>query len=242
MAGKKVILVMGAGDATGGAIARRFAREGYVACVARRNEDQLGDLCRDIEAAGGEAHPFGVDGRKEDQVEKLVDDIERDIGPIDVGVFNVGGNIHFNILEMTAKKFYKVWEMGCFAGFLFGREIARRMVPREEGTILFTGATASVRGGAGFSGFAGAKFGLRALAQSMARELGQKGIHVGHVVIDGPIDTQFVHEQFPELVKERPRDGILNPDDIAENYYMLHMQPRSAWTHEIDLRPWVEPW
>ena len=239
---KKVCLVVGAGDALGGAIARRFAREGFVACVVRRNADKLQPLVEAIEKAGGEAHAFGCDARREEEVVALVERIERELGPIEVCVFNIGGNIRFSILEFTAKKYFKVWEMGCFAGFLTGREAARRMAPRERGTILFTGATASIRGGSGFSGFAGAKAGLRMLAQSMARELQAKNIHVAHIVVDGPIDTEFVRGNFPDMVKSRPADGLLAPDDIAETYWNLHCQKRSAWTHELDVRPWVEPW
>ncbi|MCH8884299.1 MAG: SDR family oxidoreductase [SAR324 cluster bacterium] len=242
MTDRKVALVIGAGDATGGAIARRFAREGFLTCVTRRHADRLEPLVRQIEEDGGEARAFGSDARKEEQVVELVETIERELGPIEVAVFNVGGNIQFSILEFTARKYYKVWEMGCFAGFLVGREVAKRMVPRGRGSILFTGATASMRGSSGFAGFAGAKFALRALSQSMARELGPLGIHVAHVVIDGAIDTKWTREMFADLVASRPADGILSPDDIAENYWMLHRQPRSAWTQELDLRPWDEPW
>jgi len=239
---KKICLVVGAGDALGGAVARRFAREGFVACVVRRNADKLQPLVDAIEQAGGEAHAFGCDARREEEVVALVERIERELGPIEVCVFNIGGNIRFSILEFTAKKYFKVWEMGCFAGFLTGREAARRMAPRQRGTILFTGATASIRGGSGYAGFAGAKAGLRMLAQSMARELQAKNIHVAHIVIDGPIDTEFVRGNFPDMVKSRPADGLLAPDDIAETYWNLHSQKRSAWTHELDVRPWVEPW
>ncbi|MGE3907682.1 MAG: SDR family oxidoreductase, partial [Reyranellaceae bacterium] len=226
----KVCLVVGAGDALGGAIARRFAREGFIACVVRRNADKLQPLVEAIAREGGKAFAHPCDARREEQVVDLFDRIEREHGPIEVCVFNVGGNIRFSILEFTAKKYFKVWEMGCFAGFLTGREAARRMAPRERGTILFTGATAALRGGSGYSGFAGAKAGLRMLAQSMARELQPRNIHVAHVVIDGPIDTEFVRGNFPDLVKSRPTDGLLAPDDIAENYWNLHCQKRSAWT------------
>ena len=157
-------------------------------------------------------------------------------------MFNVGGNVRFPIRETTSRVYFKVWEMGCFAGFLMGREVAKVMVPRGRGTILFTGATASVRGGIGFAAFAGAKHGLRALAQSMARELGPQGIHVAHVVIDGAIDTEFIRANFPERAALKGREGILDPEAIAEAYWQLHTQPRSAWTHEMDLRPWIETW
>ncbi|MBI1212528.1 MAG: SDR family NAD(P)-dependent oxidoreductase [Alphaproteobacteria bacterium] len=238
----KAILVMGAGDATGGAIAKRFAREGYVACVARRSADKLEPLVAEIESAGGRARAFGSDSRKEEEVVALVDTIEREIGPLEVAVFNIGANVPSPIVEETARKYFKIWEMACFGGFLVGREAARRMVPRGSGTIIFTGATASVRGRANFAAFAGAKHSLRALAQSMARELGPKGIHVAHTVIDGAIDTEFIRTNFPQAYAKKDEDGILNPDHIADQYWMLHTQPRDAWTHELDLRPWSENW
>lgn len=237
-----VALVVGAGDATGGAIARRFAREGYAACVTRREKDRLNALVAEIEAGGGVAHAFGSDARKEEEAIALFDTIERDIGEIDVAVFNIGANVRFAVTETTARVYTKVWEMGAFAGFLMGREAARRMVPRGRGTIIFTGATASVRGSPGFAAFAGAKHALRALAQSMARELGPKGIHVAHILIDGAIDTAFIRDMFPEAYAKKDEGGILSPDHIAEMYWMLHRQPRDTWTHELDLRPWIEKW
>ena len=242
MTNPRVALVVGAGEATGGAVARRFAREGYTACVTRRSADKLAPLVAQIEAAGGRARAFASDARREEQVAELVQTIERDVGPIEVCVFNVGGNVRFPIREMSARVYTKVWEMGAFAGFLVGREAAKVMVPRGRGTILFTGATASLRGGKGFAAFAGAKHALRALAQSMARELGPEGIHVAHVVIDGGIDTPFIRENFPERYALKDRQGILDPEAIAEAYWQLHCQARSAWTHELDLRPWIEPW
>jgi NAD(P)-dependent dehydrogenase (short-subunit alcohol dehydrogenase family) len=238
----KAVLVVGAGDATGGAIARRFAREGFVACVTRRHVEKLSPLVAAIESAGGKARAFGSDARKEEDVVALVDAIERDVGPIEVAVYNIGANVNFPIRETTARVFFKVWEMACFGGFLMGREVAKRMVPRGRGTILFTGATASVRGGSGFSAFASGKHALRALAQSMARELGPQGVHVAHVVIDGAIDTAWIRENFPDRAALKSQDGILDPEAIAENYWLLHRQPRSAWTHELDLRPWIESW
>jgi NAD(P)-dependent dehydrogenase (short-subunit alcohol dehydrogenase family) len=172
----------------------------------------------------------------------LVARIEREVGAIEVAVFNIGANVSFGILETTARVYFKVWEMGCFAGFLLGREAAKAMVPRGRGTILFTGATASLRGRANFSAFTGAKNALRALAQSMSKELGPKGIHVGHVVVDGAIDTAFIRDNFPERYALKDRGGILDPEHIADNYVMLHRQPRDAWTFELDLRPWIEAW
>ncbi len=171
-----------------------------------------------------------------------MDTIERDVGPIGAYVFNIGANVPSSILDETARKYFKVWEMACLAGFLTAREVARRMATRGHGTMLFTGATASLRGSANFAAFAGAKHALRALAQSLARELGPKGIHVGHVVVDGAIDTEFIRTQFPQRYALKEQDGILDPEHIAETYWFLHTQPRDAWTFELDLRPWMERW
>jgi NAD(P)-dependent dehydrogenase (short-subunit alcohol dehydrogenase family) len=240
MAERRAALVIGAGDATGGAIARRFARGGYVAVGTRREKSRLDPLIEAIRAEGGEAHGFGSDARIEAEVVELFATIERDIAPIEALVFNIGANVNFPIRETTERVYRKVWEMAALAGFLTGREAARVMVPRGKGTIIFTGATASIRGGAGFSAFAGAKFALRALAQSMARELGPQGVHVAHTIIDGAIDTAWIAENFPQRHALKDQDGILNPDHIAEAYWQLHTQPRDAWTHELDLRPWME--
>jgi len=238
----KVCCVIGAGDATGSSVARRFAKEGYMVCAARRTEAALAPLVESIQAAGGRAQGFALDARREEAVARFIDHIESSIGPIEVMVFNVGGNVRFPILETTTQKYFKVWEMCAMAGFLAGREAARVMVPRGRGTILFTGATASLRGAAGFSAFAGGKAALRALAQSMARELGPKGVHVAHVIIDGLIDTAFSRTNFADRVAAAGPDGILNPNHIADAYWWLHCQPRNAWTFELDLRPWVEKW
>jgi NAD(P)-dependent dehydrogenase (short-subunit alcohol dehydrogenase family) len=236
----RAALVIGAGDATGGAIARRFAREGFIACCTRREASRLEPLLARIRAEGGTAHGFGSDARIEAEVIELVATIERDIAPIEVLVFNIGANVMFPIRETTERVYRKVWEMAALAGFLAGREAAKAMVPRGRGTIIFTGATASIRGRDGFAAFAGAKFALRALAQSMARELGPQGVHVAHTIIDGAIDTEWIATNFPERHKLKDQDGILNPDHIADAYWMLHCQPRDAWTHELDLRPWME--
>ncbi len=238
----RATLIVGAGDATGGAIARRFAREGYTACVARRSADKLKPLVETIEAEGGMALACPVDARREEEMVALVEKIETKVGPIEAAVFNIGANVPSSILEETARKYFKIWEMAAFGGFLMGREVARRMVPRGRGTILFTGATASLRGSSGFAAFAGAKHALRALAQSMARELGPKGVHVAHIVIDGAIDTDFIRENFPARYALKAEGGILNPDHIADTYWQVHIQPRTAWTHELDLRPWSETW
>jgi NADP-dependent 3-hydroxy acid dehydrogenase YdfG len=238
----KVALVVGAGDSTGGAIARRFAAGGYTVCVTRREASKLQPLVQAIRDLGGTAHAFGSDARKEEEVGALVERIESEIGDIEVLVFNIGANVPCSVLDETARKYFKIWEMACLGGFLNAREVARRMVQRERGTILFTGATASLRGSANFAAFAGAKHALRALAQSLARELGPKNIHVAHVVVDGAIDTEFIRTNFPARYALKDQDGILNPDHIAENYWFLHRQPRDAWTFEIDLRPWIERW
>ena len=240
MSERKAILVVGAGDATGGAIAKRFAREGYVACVARRNAEKLGPLVAEIEAAGGTASAFGCDARIEEQVVELFATIEREIGPLHAVVFNIGANVQFSITETTERVYRKVWEMAALAGFLTGREAAKVMLPRGQGTIIFTGATASLRGRANFSAFASAKFALRALAQSMARALAPKRIHVAHPIIDGAIDTAFIRDTFPQLYQLKDQDGILNPEHIADTYWQIHCQPRDCWVHELDLRPWSE--
>ncbi|AWM76597.1 SDR family NAD(P)-dependent oxidoreductase [Phenylobacterium parvum] len=241
---KGVCLVVGAGDGLGSAVARAFAAEGLTICITRRarNLDRLEALADEIRAAGGEAHAFGCDAREEAEVVALFDRIEAEIGPLEVVVFNIGANVRFPIVETTARVFTKVWEMACFGGFLAGREAARVMAPRGRGTLIFTGATASIRGREGFAAFAAAKAGLRALAQSLARELGPQGVHVAHVVIDGAVDGTFIRSIRGEVDDLLARDSILKPADIAAAYLQLHRQPRSAWTHEMDLRPWSETW
>ena len=241
MRNDKVSLIIGAGDYLGSAIAKRFAKEGFHAVGTRRRGDIV-SFVKEIKESGGKATGKHSDARKEEQVVELVESVENKIGPIEVFVFNIGGNVMFPILETTTRVYTKVWEMCALAGFLTGREVAHRMVSRKQGTMLFTGATASVRGSNGFSAFAGGKHALRALAQSMAKELMPQNIHVAHVIIDGPIDTEWTRQRFPEMVKERPGDGLLQPDDIAETYWAIHNQKRSAWTFETDVRPWVEPW
>jgi NAD(P)-dependent dehydrogenase (short-subunit alcohol dehydrogenase family) len=235
-------VVIGAGDATGGAIARAFAKDGLTACVNRRarNVDALEALAVSIRDEGLKARAFPGDAREEADMVALFETIEADVGPVEVAVFNIGANVNFPITEMTAQVYRKVWEMACFGGFLMGREAARHMLKRGRGTIIFTGATASLRGGSGYSAFSGAKAALRMLAQSMARELGPQGIHVAHVVIDGAIDTAFIRERHPDFDNAKAADLVLSPDAIAAQYLMLHHQPRNAWTHELDLRPWGE--
>lgn len=237
-------LIVGAGDATGGAIAKAFAREGLTACVNRRarNADQLEALAQSIRDQGFAARAYPGDARIEEEVVAMVEAIERDVGPIEVAVFNIGANVNFSVIETTAQVYRKVWEMAAFAGFLMGREVAKRMVERQSGTIIFTGATASIRGSAGFSAFSGAKAALRMLAQSMARELGPHNIHVAHVVIDGGIDTEFIRSIRADFEQAKAADKVLSPGAIAAQYVALHKQHRSAWTHELDLRPWGETW
>ncbi len=235
-----VALVAGVGEGLGGAIARRFARGGHPTVLVARNADRLARIAAGIEAAGGRGIAYVADLREESAVAKLFDDVEAEIGPIDVAVFNTGANYRASILDTPADMFEKVWRLGCYAGFLVGREAARHMVPRGQGSILFTGATASLRGSAQFAAFAAAKGGVRQVAQAMARELGPQGIHVASVIIDGMIDSPRVRERFAERIAQLPPDGMLKPDDIAETYWQLHQQPRDAWTFEVDLRPWAE--
>jgi NAD(P)-dependent dehydrogenase (short-subunit alcohol dehydrogenase family) len=220
-------LVVGAGDALGGAIARRFARGGLVACPVRRSADKLASLVAAVEADGNRIVAFGRDARVEQQMIDLVEEIETTIGPLEVAVFNVGANVPSSILEETERKYRKIWEMAALGGFLMGREAAKRMV---------------VRGREHFAAFSGAKHALRALAQSMARELGPRGVHVAHVLIDGAIDSAFIRDTFPDLYARKAEGGILDPEHIAEHYWMLHAQPRDTWTFELDLRPWSETW
>ncbi|MCP1335536.1 SDR family oxidoreductase [Futiania mangrovi] len=237
-----VCLIVGAGDGTGAAVAHRFAREGFTICAARRNGDKLLPLIDGLKAQGHAAHGHALDARDEEQVVRLFAEIEGSIGPVGVCVFNVGGNVRIPIREMTREKYFKVWEMSALAGFLVCREAARVMVPRGRGTILMTGATASMRGGSGFAAFAGAKHALRALAQSMARELGPEGIHVAHLVVDGGIDSEAAHVRQPDRYARHGRAAFIDPEAIAEAYWHLHCQPRTAWTHEMDIRPAIETW
>ena len=236
---KGSVINIGAGPGLGSSLARKFAKEGnHVFAVRReRHSEELNSLCDEIKESGGSATAIPSDAREEEQVISLFSEVVKS-GPIDCVVFNIGANVFFSIEETTSRVFRKIWEMGTFAGFLVGREAAKHM--KDKGTIIFTGATASMRGGSGFAAFSSAKFGLRAVAQSLARELGPKGIHVAHTVIDGAIDHPWIKENFPDIYKLKEVDGILNPDDIAEAYYNLHLQEKTAWTHELDLRPYME--
>ena len=228
--------IIGAGDYIGAAIARRFAREGYLVHLGRRSGEKLVPLMAEIEAAGGRCTGRSLDARKEDDVIAFISEAEA-AAPLEAVIFNVGANVNVPILETTERVFRKVWELACHAGFLTGREAARAMLPRGKGSIFFTGATASMRGGKGYAAFASAKFGLRAVAQSMARELGPQGLHVAHLVIDSGVDTEWVRARTKD-----PARVLMNPASIAEVYWQLHNQPRDAWTHEMDLRPEGETW
>jgi NAD(P)-dependent dehydrogenase (short-subunit alcohol dehydrogenase family) len=239
---EKVVLVVGAGVATGSAVARRFAREGFTACMARRQGEKLQGLVDEIVAAGGRAHGYSCDATEEAQVVDLVERVEAEVGPIEVACYNAAVGASHSITEFPADAYERVWRINTFGAFLMGREVSKRMVARGRGTILFTGATSALRGKAGLAAFAGSKHALRALSESMARELFPKNIHVAHVIIDGPIDTPLIRRVMPSVFEERPADGVLLPDDIAETYWTIHCQPRSAWLHETQLRPWLEPW
>ena len=235
-------IIIGAGDATGSALTKKFASKGYKVCPVRRarNIEKVNFLADEINNTGGWARGFGIDARVESEIEELFKNVEEKIAPIDVVIFNPGANVYFPITDTTSRVYKKVWEMAAFAGFLSGREATKYMKKRNEGSIFFTGATASLRGSSGFSAFAGAKFALRALSQSMARELGPVGIHVAHFIIDGAIDTAFIKENFPDIYALKEKDGILQPSAIADAYWFVHTQEKNAWTHELDLRPYME--
>ena len=240
-----VALLVGAGDAIGAAVARRFAAGGYTVCVARRDAEKSRSVVEEIFASGGIAHAVSTDVRSEQVVQALFAQVEADLGPVEVYLFNAGANVQSPLVETSARLFFKAWELACYGGFLTGREAARYMVPRGRGTILFTGATASVRGGAGFAAFAAAKFGLRAVAQSMARELAPKNIHVAHLIIDGAIDSEAIHRRLSAATGSMPDlapDSLIQTSSIAEAYWALHNQSRDGWTHELDIRPYGERW
>lgn len=234
MADAGAVLVVGAGPGLGAAVARRFAQAGLPVAVSTRTQRTVDDVASAIGSAGGKAKAYAADATDEDAVISLFDRVESDLGPVEVVVYNAGAFTHSSVIETSADVFKDSWRIGCFGGFLVAREAARRMLPRNQGTILITGATAALRGSANFVNLAVGKFGLRALAQSMARELGPEGIHVAHVVIDGVIG---VEQRDPTA--ESP-DDLLSPDAIAQTYFELYAQHRSAWTLEVDLRPWVE--
>ena len=238
--------VIGAGDFIGGEIAKKFASEGFTIFAGRRNGDKLAPLVKEIEAAGGKIHARSLDARKEEEIVSFLSDADKH-APLEVCIFNIGANVNFPILETTERVFRKVWEMACYSGFLAGREAARLMVPRGQGNIFFTGATASLRGGTGYAAFASAKFGLRAVAQATARELGPKNIHVAHLVIDSGVDTAWVRERIKEregaeALAKLPPDRLMRPEAVAETYWALYQQPRDAWSSELEIRPYGEKW
>jgi NAD(P)-dependent dehydrogenase (short-subunit alcohol dehydrogenase family) len=240
------VAVIGAGDFIGAEIAKKFASQGFTVFVGRRQGDKLKPLVDEIEAAGGRVVARGLDARKEDEVQAFLQDADRH-APLEVCIFNVGANVNFPIVETTERVFRKVWEMACYAGFLAGRESARLMLQRGRGHIFFTGATASLRGGSGFAAFASAKFGLRALAQSMARELGPRNIHVAHLVIDASVDTEWVRNliagrEGAQALESLNPDRLMPPSAVADSYWALYQQPRSAWTFEQEIRPFGEKW
>lgn len=238
--------IVGAGDFIGSAIARKFAAEGYTVFAGRRTADKMEPLKLEIEAAGGRCVTRGLDARKEEDITAFLAEADAH-GPLEVVISNPGANVNFPILDTTERVFFKVWEMACKAGFLTGREAARLMLARGQGSIFFTGATASLRGGSGYAAFASAKAGLRMVAQAMARELGPQNIHVAHLIIDAGVDTAFVRERIKaargeEALSRLPEDTLMNPASIANAYWALHQQTRDAWTFELDLRPYGETW
>ncbi|MBV8850818.1 MAG: SDR family NAD(P)-dependent oxidoreductase [Methylobacteriaceae bacterium] len=238
--------IIGAGDYIGAAIAKKFASEGFAVFAGRRNGDKLAPLVRDVESAGGKIFARSLDARKEDEIVSFIHDADKH-APLEVCIFNVGANVNFALTETTERVFRKVWEMACYAGFLTAREAAKAMLPRGRGNIFLTGATASLRGGIGFAAFASAKFGLRAVAQAAARELGPKNIHVAHLIIDAGVDTQFVRDRIKAnegeaaLVNLDP-GRLMDPDAVADAYWQLYAQPRSAWSSEMEIRPFGEKW
>jgi NAD(P)-dependent dehydrogenase (short-subunit alcohol dehydrogenase family) len=246
MEAQKVAMLVGAGDAIGAAVARRFAKGGYTVCIGRRDGAKSQGLVDELISAGHKIHAFSVDARQESEVQALFTKVENEIGPIEVCLFNAGSNVNKPLIETTEKLFFKAWELACYAGFLVGREAARVMTTRGRGTILFTGATASLRGGKGFAAFASAKFGLRAVAQAMARELGPKNIHVVHLIIDAAVDSAAIHARLKAAsgieAKDIAPDSLTKTDSIAEAYWFAHQQAKNGWTHELDLRPAGEKW
>ncbi|MHC2313024.1 NAD(P)-dependent dehydrogenase (short-subunit alcohol dehydrogenase family) [Bradyrhizobium diazoefficiens] len=241
-----VAMLVGAGDAIGAAVARRFASGGYTVCICRRDAAKSQALVDELTAAGQRIHAFSVDARQEIEVQKLFADVERETGAIEMCLFNAGSNVKKPLLDTSDKLFFKAWELACYAGFLVGREAARVMLPRGRGSIFFTGATASIRGGQGFAAFSSAKFGLRAVAQAMARELGPKNIHVAHLIIDAGVDSEAIHQRMKAAkgieASEIPPDSLTKTSSIAEAYWFAHQQSWDGWTHELDLRPAVEKW
>ncbi|HUN52721.1 MAG TPA: SDR family NAD(P)-dependent oxidoreductase [Candidatus Sulfotelmatobacter sp.] len=246
MARQATAAVIGAGDFIGAAIVRKFAAEGFTVFAGRRNGDKLAPLVADVEAAGGKIVARSLDARKEEDITAFLQQADK-LAPLEVCIFNVGANVNFPLLETTERVFRKVWEMACYSGFLAGREAARLMLPRDRGNIFFTGATAGLRGGVGYAAFASAKFGLRAVAQSMARELGPKNIHVAHLIIDAGVDTEWVRERIKQREGETALANLdpgrlMRPASVAEAYWQIYSEPRDAWSFEREIRPYGEKW
>ena len=238
-AGSALVIGVGAEAGLGAQLAHRFAQEGFRVLVAGRTEARLKSVATAIKQAGGQAEPIAADATREQDVIALFDKaVTR--GDLELVVYNVGNNAAVPLLDLTAGDFETFWRQNAFGGFLVGREAVRRMLPKGKGTLLFTGATASLRARPPFTGFASAKAALRAVAQGLAREFGPQGIHVAHVVIDGVIDGAYAREKFPDFVRAKGEDGLIDPGAIADAFLSLHRQPRSAWTHELDLRPFNE--
>jgi NAD(P)-dependent dehydrogenase (short-subunit alcohol dehydrogenase family) len=240
------VAVIGAGDYIGAAIAKKFAGEGFLIFAGRRRGEKLAPLVADIETAGGRIVGRSLDARKEHEVAAFLQDADA-AAPLEICVFNIGANVNYPFLETTERVFRKVWELACYAGFLTGREAARLMLPRRRGNIFFTGATAGLRGGVGYAAFASAKFGLRAVAQSAARELGPQGIHVAHLVIDAGVDTEWVRQRIQEREGEAalanlPPGRLMRPQSVAEAYWQIYQEPRDAWSFEREIRPFAEKW
>ena len=238
-----VVVGVGAERGLGAALCRRFAAEGYHLLVAGRTPEKIAKVVQTIRNTGGSAEPMAVDTTREGDVIRLFDRAMSPSDghdPADLVIFNAGNNQRIDFQELTAAQFEDFWRVGCFGGFLVGREVARRLAPLGRGTVIFTGASASLRGRPGFAHFAAAKAGLRMISQSMAREYGPVGIHVAHVVVDGGINGDRLRDNAPALIKERGEDGLLGIDAIADTFWHIHRQQRSAWTQEVDLRPFKE--
>ena len=232
----RVAAVLGVGPGLGAAVARRFASEGFAVAMMARREDSLTEIRRDIEPDGGTALPISADATDADSVAAAFERISAELGDPEVLVYNAGAFQMGGVLEVSPAQFDEFFRANCAGAFYAAREVLPAMVEAGQGTILLTGASAALRGKARFSALAVGKFGLRALAQSMAREFGPQGIHVSHVIIDGQINTPRIQEMMPD----REEHTMLSPDAIAETYWQLHSQDRTAWTLEMDLRPSVE--